>query len=81
MPGHSFLIRFPDERSRAVFRSALEDSRVGTERLHFGEFLPDVIVQDISDQEADRLRSLAGPRARFFEDIQFEVQKPSRSSS
>jgi len=79
MSGHSFLIRFPDERSRAVFRSALEDSRVGG-YLHFGEFLPDVIAQDVSDQDVERLRALAGPRARFFEDIQFEVQEPSRSS-
>jgi hypothetical protein len=47
--------------------------------VQFGEFLPDAIVQDVSDQELERIRDLVDPQAEFFEDVQFQVPNFGRS--
>lgn len=76
MPNHSFIIRFPDEHSRDQFQSALEGSVAG--HVQFGELLPDAIVQDVSDQDLEKIKSIADPHAEFFDDIRFEVPTFSR---
>ncbi|HET9209387.1 MAG TPA: hypothetical protein VFR03_03265 [Thermoanaerobaculia bacterium] len=76
MSSHSYIIRFPDERSRDEFQEAVDSRGVAEGHLHFGEVLPDVVVQDISDEDLETIKRMADPHAKFFEDIQFHVLDP-----
>jgi hypothetical protein len=76
MSSHSYIIRFPDERSRDEFRDAVDSRGVAEGHIHFGELLPDVVVQDVSDEELETLKKMADPQAKLFEDIQFHVLDP-----
>ena len=74
MTGHSYIIRFPDIASRNKFREALMHQRsVDPEQVVFAEFLPDVIVRNMSDAMLASIKHLADPKARFFEDVQFDL--------
>ena len=76
MSSHSYIIRFPDERSRDEFHEAVDSGGVAEGHICFGEFLPDVVVQDVSDEELETIKRMADPQAKFFEDIQFHVLDP-----
>jgi len=78
MSSHSFIIRFPDQRSRDELQSSLAGKVA--DHVQFGELLPDVIVQDVSDQELEKIRGIVDPRAELFEDIQFRVPNLGRPS-
>ena len=73
MSSHSYIIRFPDERSRDEFRVAVDSRGVAEGHIHFGEILPDVVVQDVSDEEMETLKKMADSQAKLFEDVQFQV--------
>jgi hypothetical protein len=71
---HSYIIRFPDEASRSKFREALEGhSDLQQADIKFGEFFPDVIVRGISDEMLAKIRRIAHPKARFFEDFEHHL--------
>jgi len=73
----TYIIRFADESARAQFSRVLQtQSELAHKRIEFGEFLPDMIVYDISDAELQKLRRLAGTQTRFFADFQHELFQP-----
>jgi hypothetical protein len=80
MSSHSYIIRFPDERSRDEFQEAVDSGGVAEGHIHFGELLPDVVVQDVSDEELVTIKRMVDPQARFFEDIQFQALDPENRS-
>jgi hypothetical protein len=41
--------------------------------VEFGEFLPDAIVRDISDQALMEIKRIADPQTRFIEDFQHDL--------
>jgi len=75
---HSFIIRFPSQHSRDEFQSALDGAVA--DHVHFGEFLPDAVVDGVSDQDLEMIKRLADPGTEFFEDVQFEVPTFGRTS-
>jgi hypothetical protein len=80
MPNHSYIIRFPDEHSRDEFQEALGSRGLAEGRVQFGELLPDVVVQDVSEEDLETIRRIADPQAKFFEDVQFHVPDLARES-
>jgi len=67
---HSYIIRFLDEAARDAFTRAVRaDEDLSGVRLDVGEFLPDVVVIDASEDTIRRLEKLAGAGARVFEDF------------
>ena len=74
MSGRSLIICFPDEKALAQFRAAVV-ARPDLQRgqIVYGEYRPDAIVRDVSAATLLRLKRLAHPQAKFFEDIQFEA--------
>jgi hypothetical protein len=73
---NSYIIRFPDEHSRAEFQEALETAGIAAGHVQFGSFLPDAVVQDVSDQDLEAIRKIVDPQAEFFEDVQFYLPAP-----
>lgn len=70
----SYIIRFPDRLSRNKFRAALAYQRGLTpEQVVCTEVFPDIIVRDISEAVLATMKRLADPKARFYEDIQYEA--------
>lgn len=71
----SYIIRFPSEHSRSKFRRALEEERVQLRPFQFevGEFLPDIIVKNVSDYTISRLKQITDPGTIFFEDFQHDL--------
>lgn len=80
MSSHSYIIRFPSERSRDEFQEALDSRGLVEGHVQFGDFLPDVVIQDVSDEDLETIRRIADPGAKFFEDIQFHVPDLGRES-
>ena len=76
MSMHNYIIRFPDDNARERFRVELEQQPdIKTGKVIYGEFLPDVIVHDISDSTLELMKRIAHPKAKFYEDIQFDVPR------
>lgn len=74
MPLKTYIIRFPSEQSRNEFHRALKDRlHIEPSQVEFGEFLPDAIVRDISDQALNEIKRIADPRTRFIEDFQHDL--------
>ncbi|HLA11943.1 MAG TPA: hypothetical protein VJ023_15260 [Pyrinomonadaceae bacterium] len=77
MPFKTYIIRFPSEKARNEFQRALKDtSNIQPSQVEFGEFLPDVIVRDISDQTLKEIKRIADPGTRFIEDFQHDLFRP-----
>lgn len=74
MTGQSWIIRFPDEKALAQFRAAVA-GRPDLQRnqIVYGECMPDAIVRNVSATTWQRLKRIAHPKSKFFEDIQFEA--------
>ena len=76
---HSFIIRFPNEKSRNEFRKTLHNHpNLAQEDVEFGEFLPDVIVRGVSDQILIEFKQIVDPQARIFEDFKHHLFIPSQ---
>ena len=74
MTGQSWIIRFPDEKALAQFRAAVAGQPdLRRKQIVYGEFMPDAIVRNVSETTWQRLKRIAHPKAKFFEDIQFET--------
>jgi len=70
----TYIIRFPNEQSRDEFDRALKAKPdLRPSQMEFGEFLPDVIVRDISDQALIEIKRLADPKTRFIEDFKHDL--------
>ena len=71
----SYIIRFPSEQSRSKFRRTLEEQRVQPKPFQFevGEFLPDIIVKNVSDNTINWLKQITDPGTIFFEDFQHDL--------
>jgi hypothetical protein len=71
----SYIIRFPSDQSRSKFRRALEEERIQLSPFQFevGEFLPDIIVKNVSDNTVSRLKQITDPGTIFFEDFQHDL--------
>jgi len=73
-PRKTYIIRFPNEESRDEFHKALKDRlHLEPSQVKFGEFFPDAIVRDISDQALSEIKRIADPRTRFIEDFQHDL--------
>ena len=73
MENNTYIIKFPDQKSRDNFRDRfLQEKDLNKSiELHFAKVLPDVIVSNVSPDLLERLRSIAGSEAEFFEDFQY----------
>ena len=77
MPFKTYILRFPSEQSRNKFRTALDRrSDIDPDQVEFGEFLPDVIVRNISDRALDEIKSIVDPGTRFIEDFRHDLLRP-----
>jgi hypothetical protein len=77
MPRKTYIIRFPSEESRTEFHQILKKRKdIEPTQVEFGEFLPDVIIKDISDLDLDKIKRIADPRTRFIEDFQHDLLRP-----
>jgi hypothetical protein len=74
MANNTYIIRFADEASRAKFcRSLKKQPDVANKQMKLGEFLPDVIIHDVSEEELEKLTRLAGTQARFIGDFKHDL--------
>lgn len=70
----TYIIRFPNLKSRNDFHKALkETSEIQPSQVEFGEFLPDVIVKNISDHALREIKRIVDPGTRFIEDFQHDL--------
>ena len=77
MPLKTYIIRFPNEQSRDEFQEALKQAAdVEESQIEFGEFLPDAIVRDISDETLNEIKRIVDSEARFIEDFQHDLFQP-----
>jgi hypothetical protein len=76
VPLKTYIIRFPSEQSRNEFHRAIKNrADIKPLQVELGEFLPDAIVKDVSDQALNEIKRIADPRARFIEDFQHDLLK------
>ena len=76
MPLKTYLIRFPNEQSRDQFQEAVKQTPdIEESQIEFGEFLPDAIVRDVTDQTLAEIKRIVDPATRFIEDFQHDLFK------
>ncbi len=74
MTNKTYIIKFANESSRAKFYEALQtQADVADKRIEFGEFLPDLIIHDVSEREMEKVNRLAGTQARFIADFRHDL--------
>ncbi len=74
MAKNTYIVRFTDETSRARFYDTFQtQTNIKDRRIKFGEFLPDLIIYDVSEQELQKINNLAGTNARFIADFQHDL--------
>lgn len=81
MASRNYFIKFDDFSERGAFLERVHGRRSIVESLAFTEddLDPVLIVWNASDKMWEQLRGLAGSRARFFDDVEFDpMSVPSR---
>ena len=70
----SYILRFETVRDRDDFLASLAANPALLANLTYelGLFFPDVVFSDLSEPALRRLRRVAGQRATWFGDVQFE---------
>ncbi|HYR27134.1 MAG TPA: hypothetical protein VEU30_01630 [Thermoanaerobaculia bacterium] len=74
MPRQSFIVKFPSESALETFREQiLAAPEYRDLRVHFFHNPPDAIIREIDSAHVDRLREVAGDRARFIADFAHDM--------
>ncbi len=74
MANNTYIIKFVNKSSRAKFHETLQtQAEIAGKQIEFGEFLPDMIIHDISEQELEKVNRLAGTQAQFIADFRHDL--------
>ena len=74
MANNTYIIKFANNSSRAKFHKTLQTQvETAGKQIELGEFVPDIIIHDISEQELEKVNRLAGTKARFIADFRHDL--------
>jgi hypothetical protein len=76
MANTTYIIRFAEESARDKFFETLQtQANTKDKQIEFGEFLPDLIIHDVSEEELQEINALAGTEVRFFADFKQDLMR------